>query len=170
MELFCAPFESPIGTFWLLGNQKGLVALKLSEDLEMERFPGGRPRLNPSVLSRALEELRDYFRGQRRSFTVPLCPQGTPFQLRVWNFIRTIPWGETRSYKEVAEAIGCPRGARAVGLALKANPLPIFIPCHRILRGDGQIGGFSLGLERKRWLLEHEGMRVRWPGRISRRG
>ncbi len=147
------------------------MALRLAESDplgEMEGLFGKRPKVDPIVLSRALEELRGYFRGDTRSFTIPLRPQGTPFQLRVWDFVRTIPWGKTASYQEVAEAIGCPKGARAVGLALRANPLPIFIPCHRILRGNGQIGGFSLGLERKRWLLEHEGVKVPWPGKISR--
>lgn len=111
---------------------------------------------------RIAEQLREYFAGTRRGFDLPLAPRGTEFQRRVWNALRAIPFGETRSYGDVAEAIAC-RAPRAVGQANRHNPIPIVIPCHRVTASGGGIGGYAgqwaagEGLDRKRWLLRHEG-------------
>jgi methylated-DNA-[protein]-cysteine S-methyltransferase len=110
------------------------------------------------------EQLREYFAGTRRDFDLPLSPQGTDFQRRVWDALRRIPFGETRSYGDVAEEIAC-RAPRAVGQANRNNPIPIVIPCHRVTAAGGGIGGYAgqwekgEGMDRKRWLLTHEGVK-----------
>jgi methylated-DNA-[protein]-cysteine S-methyltransferase len=105
--------------------------------------------------------LTDYFAGRPADFSsLPLDLAGTPFQQRVWRELRRLPPGQTVSYAELARRLGQPRAARAVGQALKRNPLPILIPCHRVLAARGQLGGYSSGLERKLWLLRHEGVDI----------
>ena len=110
------------------------------------------------LLHRAKEQLLEYLAGERKKFDLPLAPHGTPFQQRVWNALQEIPWGETRSYKDIALAVDCPKGFRAVGMANRSNPLPIFIPCHRVIAADGSLGGYAGGLELKKALLTIEGM------------
>jgi methylated-DNA-[protein]-cysteine S-methyltransferase len=106
-----------------------------------------------------------YFNGSRTDFAaLTLDPQGTPFQLRVWQELRRIPWGQAISYGELARRVGNPKAARAVGQANAVNPIPLIIPCHRVIAADGSLGGYSSGLERKRWLLHHEGVRFQVPG------
>jgi methylated-DNA-[protein]-cysteine S-methyltransferase len=112
------------------------------------------------------DELSEYFRGDRRSFTVPLEAQGTAFQEQVWRALREIPFGETRSYRQLAEMAASPRGFRAAGQANRRNPIPILIPCHRVIATSGALGGFAGSgpgsrPEVKRWLLEHEGVSLR---------
>lgn len=102
-------------------------------------------------------ELTEYARGRRKVFSVPVAPEGTAFELRVWDHLRDIPYGETRSYGSIATSLGDPRGARAVGLANARNPIPIIIPCHRVIGADGTLTGFGGGLDLKRRLLELEG-------------
>lgn len=105
----------------------------------------------------AIRQLDDYFAGRLRVFTLPFhFPQGTDFQQKVWRILLTIPYGETRSYGWLAAVAGKPRASRAVGQAVGRNPLPIVIPCHRIIAADGSPGGFSCGVPVKKWLLEHE--------------
>ena len=113
----------------------------------------GQGRL-PSVLRVQLEE---YFAGARRTFDLPLAPVGSPFQLRVWEALREIPYGRTVSYSDVARKIADLESVRAVGAANGRNPLPIVVPCHRVIGADGSLVGFGGGLPRKRWLLAHEG-------------
>ncbi len=108
------------------------------------------------VLETALAQLDEYFRGLRRAFDVTLRPEGTPFQRRVWEATSAIPYGETRTYSEVARAVGAERAARAVGAALSANPIPILIPCHRVVRSDGLPGGYSPDPRIKEMLLRFE--------------
>lgn len=153
-------FPSPIGTLWLLGDSRGLMRLKIGgteEDFLQEVVgPYGPPSPSSLSLRLPLSELEAYFEGRLRHFSTSLFPRGTAFQRRVWEVVKEIPYGEVISYGEVASRMGHPRSARAVGLALAANPLPIFIPCHRVVRADGGLGGFSSGLEVKRWLLGFE--------------
>jgi methylated-DNA-[protein]-cysteine S-methyltransferase len=109
---------------------------------------------------RVVKELYGFFAGEPTDFRdLPLDLQGTPFQLRVWQELRRIPWGDTISYRELARRAGSPRAFRAVGQANACNPIPIIIPCHRVISADGGLGGYSSGLWRKRWLLDHEGAR-----------
>jgi methylated-DNA-[protein]-cysteine S-methyltransferase len=114
---------------------------------------------NDARLSRVRRQLEEYFRGERTSFDLPLAFDGTAFQERVWQALREIPFGTTTSYGALARRIGTPTwpGARAVGAANGQNPIPIVVPCHRVIGADGSLTGFGGGLERKRWLLAHEG-------------
>ena len=130
----------------------------------MPRAEVARPRALSIGAARTLAELSRqlgrYFAGRKKPFFLPLAPLGTPFQRRVWAQLQRIPYGERRTYAEVAQAIGRPRAARAVGSACGANPLPIAVPCHRVVGQGGRLGGYSGGLEVKRFLLEIEGRRL----------
>ena len=117
---------------------------------------GGPAARNPT-LAEAVRQLRAYFAGELRIFTLPLDPAGTDFQRRVWRELEKIPFGEVRSYSQVAEAIGAPRAVRAVGAANGANPLPIVVPCHRVIGASGRLVGYGGGLPLKKRLLELEG-------------
>jgi len=110
------------------------------------------------VLTQAVEQLHQYFARQREEFTVPLSPSGTPFQLRVWQALREIPYGHTRTYMDLARSLGQPGAVRAVGAANGRNPVPIFIPCHRVIGSDGGLTGYGGGLEVKLALLRLEGV------------
>jgi methylated-DNA-[protein]-cysteine S-methyltransferase len=109
------------------------------------------------VLDRVESQLNEYFGGSRTTFDLPLEPSGTDFQLNVWELLRKIPYGVTTSYGELARRLGDPKASRAVGAANGANPIPIIVPCHRVVGSKGELTGFGGGIERKRWLLEHEG-------------
>jgi methylated-DNA-[protein]-cysteine S-methyltransferase len=155
---FRATVETPLGRVLLVSDGAALEEVRLP-------VPGGIPfpedgagGAAPPVLRRAAKELREYFAGVRRRFTVPLEPAGgTPFRRAVWEALREIPWGETRSYAWVAARVGRPAACRAVGGANGANPLPIFVPCHRVVNADGSPGGYAGGVAAKRLLLGLEG-------------
>lgn len=116
--------------------------------------PGGE---NPGPLvERAAQQLREYFEGRRFAFDVPLDPTGTPFQREVWRALMNIPYGATGSYRDIAIAVNRPKGFQAIGQANTRNPLPIIVPCHRVINADGTLGGYGGGVERKRELLELE--------------
>ena len=108
------------------------------------------------MLAAAAAQLREYFAGSRRAFDLPLDLDGTDFQRRAWTALAAIPYGETRSYREQARRLGVPRAARAIGAANGANPVPIVLPCHRLVGADGSLTGFGGGLDVKRWLLDFE--------------
>ena len=111
------------------------------------------------LLDRAIDEVDEYFAGKRTAFDIPLAPEGTPFQQEVWKALRAIPFGETRSYMDVARTIGKPRAVRAVGAANGRNPLGIVVPCHRVIGADGSLTGYAGGMERKKFLLDLERQR-----------
>jgi methylated-DNA-[protein]-cysteine S-methyltransferase len=142
---------SPIGDLVLVAGESGLAEIRFPE---AERL-AGRGAASP-VLAEARAQLDAYFAGERRVFELPLELVGSPFFIRVWEAVRAIPFGETRTYGEIAAELGQPRAARAVGLANGRNPLPIIVPCHRLIGAGGALTGYGGGLERKRWLLEHE--------------
>jgi methylated-DNA-[protein]-cysteine S-methyltransferase len=147
---------TPIGEMSVSEEDGAIVALDWGRGRDQARTP---------LLIEAVAQLQDYFDGTRTAFTLPLAPHGTPFQQRVWAALRAIPPGETRSYGELARALGS--SARAVGQANGANPIPILIPCHRVLAAAGALGGYSggEGPATKLWLLEHERrMRATHPG------
>ncbi len=130
-------------------------------DLE-ERYPGvsfAEDRLDP-LLVKAARQVKEYADGTRQAFELPLSPVGTPFQVRVWRQLQSIGYGDVRSYRDVAEAIGKPGATRAVGQANHRNPLPILIPCHRVVAAGGGLGGYGGGLRMKQALLGHEGARL----------
>lgn len=107
-------------------------------------------------LAEVERQLEEYFLGKRTQFDIPLAPEGTPFQRKAWEGLLTIPYGETRSYKQMAEYAGSPKGFRAIGLANNKNPISIIIPCHRVIGSDGKLVGFGGGLDMKRYLLDLE--------------
>ncbi len=149
--------ESPIGHIRLEATAHGLTGLRFVDgdvSAAVERSGDDPAR---SVLDHAERELRAYFAGELKRFTVAVAPAGTEFQRRVWTLLQTIGFGATRSYIDLARTLERPGGSRAVGGANGANPIPIIIPCHRVVAADGSLGGFSAGLDRKRWLLRHEG-------------
>lgn len=113
-----------------------------------------------AIVRQAEQELREYFAGRRRTFTVKLDLEGTEFQRKAWQAMRKIPFGETISYGDQARKVGKPKAYRAVGSANGKNPIPIIVPCHRVLASDGSLGGYSLGLSMKRQLLALEGVSV----------
>ena len=145
--------DSPIGTIHLYANDEGLCALYMNT--HRDELPHGVPG-NNKVLDQTISELKEYFEGNRREFSVPLLPNGTKFQQSVWAELMNIPYGKTISYGELAKRLGDPLLTRAVGTANGANPISIIIPCHRVIGANGHLTGYSGGIEKKRWLLDHE--------------
>ncbi|HLF15913.1 MAG TPA: methylated-DNA--[protein]-cysteine S-methyltransferase [Candidatus Thermoplasmatota archaeon] len=127
-----------------------------------DRFPGVGFREEPRdpLLLRASHQVLEYFQGRRRSFDLPLDPGGTTFQARVWRSLGAIPYGAVRSYRDVAQSVGRPGAFRAVGQANHANPIPLIIPCHRVIAADGTLGGYGGGLRMKQQLLSREGVEL----------
>lgn len=148
MERWIRTIDSPIGELTLIQEGEHLTGLLFAAS---ERRKAETP-----LLLRAEQELGEYFRGERREFDLPLLPKGTEFQRRVWEALCTIPYGETRSYQELAMLAGCPKGFRAVGMANHKNPISILIPCHRVIGKDGSLVGYGGGMEKKKFLLELE--------------
>ena len=160
---------SPVGALFLAASEKGLVALEFEarlagqqtirpnpRDLRAEsrklRFEETRAAMAPDR-----QQLEEYFAGSRRDFTFPLDMRGTEFQLACWRALLAIPYGETRTYADIARAVGRPQGFRAVGMANNRNPIAIVVPCHRVIASDGTLCGYGGGLEIKRKLLQLEG-------------
>lgn len=133
------------------------------ERLEFDREDVAQDRVQSSsdltILDLLESELEAYFAGRLKTFSVPVAPSGSDFERRAWEFLQSIPFGQTRSYGSQARAIAGPNAARAAGRANGRNPIAIVIPCHRVIGADGSLAGFSSGIERKRWLLNHEGHR-----------
>ena len=154
--------ESPLGSLLLIGDAKGLTGLHFAGHDHAPRIGDGWIR-DDKALAAAARQLGEYFAGSRSSFDLLLDLRGTPFQLRVWEALLRIPWGETRSYRDVALELGRPGAFRAVGGAVGSNPVSIVVPCHRVIGAAGQLVGYGWGLDRKRWLLAHEGARLK-PG------
>jgi methylated-DNA-[protein]-cysteine S-methyltransferase len=148
--------DTPIGNVLLAGSSHALTRVHFQSGPRPLR-PLAAWRRDAAPFATALQQLREYFNGERRSFELPLSPHGTAFQLGVWRALCTIPYGQTTSYGELARQLGLRNGARAVGLANGANPLPIIVPCHRVIGADGSLTGFGGGLETKRALLALEG-------------
>ncbi len=165
---FCY-YESPIGPLLLIGSDRCLHAV--SFPLDGQAIPAESLwRENLASFDEVRRELDAYFDGKLERFTVPYLLKGSSFQLSVWRMLCTIPYGSVMSYGEVARRVGKPKGAQAVGMANHANPLPIIIPCHRVIGADGSMVGFAGGLEIKRWLLAHEGItpdQINHPGQMG---
>lgn len=147
--------DTPIGSILLAGDGEGLKLIGFQHENTREN-PATDWIEDSAGFQRVKQQLTDYFRGELQDFTVKLAPHGTRFQLEVLHALRRIPYGETRSYAELARAIGHPKAARAVGAANGRNPLPILIPCHRVIGSAGDLVGFGGGLSVKRYLLNLE--------------
>jgi methylated-DNA-[protein]-cysteine S-methyltransferase len=160
--------ECPVGAVYIGGSEAGIHRIDFVGDASeesrylerLERESGSVPQEDPRAARVAVEQLREYFAGERLEFDLPLAPRGTPFQLEVWQALRTIPYGATTSYGAIARAIGRPSGFRAVGMANGRNPISIVVPCHRVIGASGALTGYGGGLDRKEWLLALEARRA----------
>lgn len=152
--------DSPIDELTLVTDGTALTGLYLATHRRTDHRQWGErltPTQAPPVLGEAVQQLADYFRGERTEFDLPVAPAGTPFQQRVWRALTQIPYGQTWSYRTLAEQVGVGRGgSRAVGMANGRNPVSVVIPCHRVIGADGSLTGYGGGLERKRALLALE--------------
>jgi O-6-methylguanine DNA methyltransferase len=156
--------SSPVGLLFVAATERGLRHLEYMDRRSLKRTIAGHAgeiadaTWEPSLLELkpAVDQLESYFNGGLFEFRIPLDLRGSEFQVAVWRELQRIPYGETRSYGDVAKAIGQPRSARAVGLANNQNPLAIVVPCHRVIGADGSLTGYGGGVQRKKWLLAHE--------------
>ncbi|MDP4199474.1 MAG: methylated-DNA--[protein]-cysteine S-methyltransferase [Bacteroidota bacterium] len=144
-------FNSPIGLIAIRADENGIRSMVfVEEDKSIEAY-------DPSpIVERCIAQLTEYFSGTRTKFDLPLAPDGTEFEKQVWEELERIPFGETCSYLDIAKRLDNAKAIRAVGRANGANPIAIIIPCHRVIGSDGRLAGYSGGLWRKRWLLDHE--------------
>ncbi len=153
-ELYYVAMQSPIGKLHLVSDDKSLLSVGLGGSKPSLKFKSGGKAC--SVLTEAVTQLEEYFRGERVNFNLPTKANGTEFQLRAWRSLAEIPYGKTISYREQAEKLGAGKAFRAVGSANGRNPLPIIVPCHRVVASDGTLGGYAGGLKMKARLLEIE--------------
>jgi len=171
--LYTIDFDSMVGPLFLAASDRGLVALEFDARLPGQQSIRPNPRhlreekknfvFEPSsrLLNCYTNELEQYFEGNRREFTFPLDLRGTDFQLACWRALLAIPYGETRTYADIARAVGKPNAFRAAGMANNRNPVAIVVPCHRVIASDGTLCGYGGGLDIKRKLLELEGALTR---------
>jgi len=150
MESTCY-YESPIGTLKIIGNDTAITQISLDKSPPLVQLPAKGKQT--SIIQKTIGQLEEYFTKKRKSFDIPLDPMGTPFQKRVWMALGKIPYGKTQTYKQIAEVLGSPKAARAVGLANNRNPIMIVIPCHRVIGANGSLVGYAGGLDVKEKLL-----------------
>lgn len=156
MRTYFATLEkTPVGALRLVGSEVGLSTIWFLRGRKDER-PLAEWKEDAAFFTQVIRQLQEYFAGARRDFEIPLLMEGTDFQKRVWKNLQKIPYGETISYGELAKKIGDPKAVRAVGAANGQNPLPIIVPCHRVIGTNGSLTGFGGGLENKRKLLDLE--------------
>ncbi len=161
--------ESPVGTLFVGGSAAGVHRVEFLEGPGDEERHAVRLSVDADLPARrdidaaaaTLDQLREYFAGGRATFDLPLAPRGTAFQRQVWAALRPIPFAMTTSYGAIAASIGRPTASRAVGAANGQNPIAIVVPCHRVIGSTGALTGYGGGMERKRWLLEHEAAQLR---------
>lgn len=165
MKIYCSETHSPFGPVYIFASDVGVLKVvwrKKNEatDETLINFPGFELEAEKeNEISRlAARQLEEYFRRELTAFKIPLHLIGTGFQVKVWETLQKIPFGEVWSYEKLAREVGNPGAVRAVGNANAKNPIPIIIPCHRVIRKNGELGGYRGGIEIKRWLLEYEGI------------
>jgi len=141
-------FETPLGLMEIRANNAAVLSINFVETVQQKR--------TNKVTDLAKSELLEYFDGERKTFNLPLAPEGTDFQQQVWKALTTVKYGDTCSYSDIANKIKNPKAVRAVGAANGKNPMTIVVPCHRIIGQDGSLTGYASGTKRKAWLLEHE--------------
>ena len=149
-------YSSPIGLLRIYEENQNITAIRFAF-IGPEKPETGEEK-ETGLLKKAVQQLSEYFDGTRKSFDLSLAPKGTDFQQKVWKALQTIPYGDTVSYKYIAETIDCPKGFQAVGMANNQNPIPIVIPCHRVVGANGKLVGYAGGLDVKKELLTIEKM------------
>lgn len=147
--------DSPIGELLVIGDEAKVRGLLMNGDGAFD-YRKLELTQDQEAFADTIKQLEQYFAGDRDTFELPLEPSGTEFQRAVWNALEQIPYGETRSYGEIAAQVGRPKAARAVGMANNRNPIAVIVPCHRVIGSGGALVGYAGGLERKIWLLDHE--------------
>lgn len=147
--MFRGIYQSPIGDLLIESDGKSILSVQFRWDIPVVENPD-------NVVNGCINQLIEYFGGERKTFDIELNPIGTDFQKKVWELVYKIPFGETTSYGAIAQLLGDAKLNRAVGLANGANPIPIIVPCHRVVGSDGSLTGYAGGLEIKKWLLNHE--------------
>lgn len=161
---YWTPFVTPLGEAYVASTAEGLCCLTIPQESREHFFVRLRmwfshdrilPHPGPNM--EAVDQLDAYWRGERTHFDVRLDLRGTPFQVEVWTALLHIPFGKSISYRELAEQVNLPKGFQAVGSAIGQNPVPIIVPCHRVIGVDGALTGYAAGTDTKRWLLQHEG-------------
>ncbi len=150
MKQHSARFPSPIGDLQIICTPEALLGIHFEENFT------DVPMGDSALIRRVKRELQEYFKGKRKEFNLPLDMKGTPFQWEVWQALIRIPFGLTVTYGDLAKQIGRPKAVRAVGMANARNPIPIIVPCHRVIGNTGKLVGYAGGLWRKEWLLQHE--------------
>jgi len=159
--MYYTRYDSPVDTLLLVADDKALAGIHFSGGRRAPVIDAGwKEQPGRPLLRKAIRQLDEYFAGRRKTFDLPLAPEGTPFQLAVWRALRDIPYGETQSYGDIARRIGKPKAVRAVGAANGANPISIVVPCHRVIGADGSLTGYGGGLPRKQKLLALEQVSV----------
>ncbi len=154
-KLYKVDYQSPIGVLEIAGTNEGIYSILFTEQ---EKPVNNIKEDLPKVLVDCYDQLDEYFKGERTSFTFPYRSEGTDFQKKVWNALTSIPYAQTGSYRDIAVSIGNEKAVRAVGSANGKNKLSIVVPCHRIIGSSGKLTGYAGGLWRKEWLLQHEGV------------
>jgi len=162
MRTYHTIISSPLGRILLAADDGGLTMINFQDGAGARRPPLGSVE-SAAPFKEAKNQLRSYFRGELKKFSLPLSPQGTPFQRSVWQALRDIPYGKTISYRELARRVGTPTAWRAVGGANKRNPLPIVVPCHRVIASDGSLSGYYGGTDLKERLLKLEAAQSKKP-------
>lgn len=158
-ELSVTHLKTPIGVLQVAASEDGVVAIVFPNETRRAYDKAKGPAKAAAHLEAAVTALNEYFKGTRKDFSdLTLAPIGTDFQMSVWKALLKIPFGETKSYGDIARAIKNPKGVRAVGLANGKNPIPVIVPCHRVIGSNGTLTGFGGGLPTKKWLLAHEGV------------
>lgn len=149
-NIFKTTVETPVGYLELTSDHTFLLSVSFAE------MPVKSSDFQPAILKESIAQITEYFDGKRKEFDLKLQPSGTDFQLKVWEEVKKVTFGKTVSYLDIAIKTGSKNNTRAVGLANGKNPIPIIIPCHRIIGTNGKLTGYAGGLERKKWLLQHE--------------
>lgn len=148
--MFEAYYKSPVGNLRIISNDRDIIKIEFTDDFF-------KIDITPFQIQNCINQLDEYFKGERKEFSVGINPAGTEFQGKVWNLLIKVPYGKTISYLELSKQFGNEKAIRAIASANGKNPIPIIIPCHRIIGNDGNLTGYAGGLLKKQWLLEHEG-------------
>lgn len=149
-KVYTAYYNSPIGWLKINTTQRAVTSITFCKN------GNENPEIQPTILTKCITQLNEYFAGTRHDFNISILPDGSEFQQKIWNLVQQIPYGKTTSYLNLAIKSGSAKNTRAVGMANGKNPLPIIVPCHRVIGSNGKLIGYAGGMEKKRWLILHE--------------